>query len=89
MTDKLLTVQSKGKEMQDDYSCQTLIPKSNEIDLKLDHIIDTEDENTHGASTEMKLRNIMSQGEVDILMTLFPKAAQTLAKVLRNRAHES
>jgi hypothetical protein len=74
--------------MHDDYSCEVLPPKSHQIDLKL-QAIDAEDENTYSASTimEMKLRNVMTYGEVQILTTWFPKAAQTLASVLRNRPH--
>ena len=73
--------------MQDDYSCQVLPPKSDQIDLKLEAIIDTEDENTDSPSTviETKLRNLMTQGEMEILTTLFPKASKTLARVLRKR----
>jgi len=73
--------------MQDDYSCQVLPPKSDPIDLKLEDIIEVEDENTDSPSTaiEMKLRNVMTQGEIDILTTLFPKASKTLACVLHNR----
>jgi hypothetical protein len=74
--------------MQDDCSYQVLPPTSDQIDLGLEDI-DTEDENTDSAATviEMKLRNVMTQGEMEILTTLFPKAAQTLAGVLRNRTH--
>ena len=73
--------------MQDDYSCQVLPPKSDQIDLKLEEIIDTEDENTDSPSTviETKLGNLMTQGEMEILTTLFPKASKTLARVLRKR----
>ena len=73
--------------MQDDYSCQVLPQKSDQIDLKLEGIIDTEDENTDSPSTviETKLRNLMTQGEMEILTTLFPKASKTLARVLRKR----
>ena len=73
--------------MQDDYSCQVLPLKSDRIDLKLEDIIDTEDENTDSPSTviETKLRNLMTQGEMEILTTLFPKASKTLAGVLRKR----
>ena len=75
--------------MQDDYSCQVLPPKSDQIDLKPEDIVDTEDENTDNVSAviEMKLCNVMTQGEMEILTTLFPKTAQTLADVLRNRSH--
>ena len=74
--------------MHDDYSCRVLPVKSDPIDLKLEDI-DTEDERTYSASSviEMKLGNVMTQGEMEILTTWFPKAAQTLAGVLRNRPH--
>ena len=75
--------------MHDDYSCQVLPPKSHQIDVKL-QAIDAEDENIYSASAviEMKLRNVMTHGEMEILTTWFPKAAQTLASVLRNRPPE-
>jgi hypothetical protein len=75
--------------MQDDYSCQVLPPKSDQIDLKPEDIVDTEDENTDSVSAviETKLHNVMTQGEMEILTNLFPKTAQTLADVLRNRSH--
>jgi hypothetical protein len=75
--------------MHDDYSCQVLRAKSHQSDLKLEEIIDTEDENTGSPSKviEMKLRNVMTHGEMEILTTWFPKAAQTLVSVLRNRPH--
>jgi hypothetical protein len=73
--------------MKNDYSCQVFFSKSDKIDLRAEDVIDTEDENTDGASTviETKLRNVMTQGEMDILTTWFPKAAQMLAGVLRDR----
>ena len=75
--------------MEDDYSSQVLPPESDQIDLKPEDIVDTEDENTDSVSAviEMKLCNVMTQGEMEILTTLFPKTAQTLAGVLRNRSH--
>jgi hypothetical protein len=75
--------------MHDDYSDQMLASKSDQGDLKLADIIDTEDENTDSPSKviEMKLRNVMSQSEMETLTIWFPKAAQTLARVLRNRPH--
>ena len=75
--------------MQDDYSCQMLPLKSDQTDLKLEDIIDTEDENTDSPSTviETKLRNRMTQGEMEILTIWFPKASKTLARVLRKRPH--
>jgi hypothetical protein len=73
--------------MRNNYSYQMLPPESDQIDLKLEDIIDTEDENTDSASTviETKLRNVMTQREMEILARLFPKAAKTLAGVLRKR----
>jgi hypothetical protein len=75
--------------MQDDYSCDILSSKTDQGDFKLEDIIGTEDENTDSASKviEMKLRNVMTQSEMETLTTWFPKAAQTLARVLRNRPH--
>jgi hypothetical protein len=65
-----------------------LPPKSHQIDVKL-QTVDAEHENTYSASVviEMKLRNVMTPGEMEILTTWFPKAAQTLASVLLNRPH--
>jgi hypothetical protein len=65
-----------------------VLPASNPIDLRLEDI-DTEDENTDIAHAviETKLRNVMTQGEMEILKTWFPKAARTLAGVLRKRPH--
>lgn len=37
--------------MQHDYSCQTSPSKSDQIDWKLDDIIDSEDENTDSSFT--------------------------------------
>jgi hypothetical protein len=73
--------------MQDEYSCPVLPPNSDQIDLKLEAIIDAEDENTHSPSAvvEMKLRNLMTQGEMEILTTWFPKASKTLTWVLPKR----
>ena len=75
--------------MQNDYSCQVLPPKSDQINLKLEDTIDTEEENTDSPSAvvETELRNVMTQGEMEILTTLFPKASKTLASVLRKRPH--
>jgi hypothetical protein len=75
--------------MQNDYSCQVLSSKSDQFDLKLEDIIDTEDENTDSVSTviETKLRNLMTQGEMEILTTWFPKASKTLAWVLSKQQH--
>jgi hypothetical protein len=75
--------------MQNDYSCQVSPSKSDQIDLRPEDVIDAEDENTDSPSTviEMQLRNLMTQGEMEILTTLFPKASKTLARVLRKRPH--
>jgi hypothetical protein len=79
---------TKEKNMQNDYVGQMLSSKSDQSDLKLADIIDTEDENTDNVSRviEKKLRNVMTQSEMETLTTWFPKAARTLARVLRNRA---
>jgi hypothetical protein len=71
--------------MQNDYSCQVSPSKSDPIDLKLKDAIDAEDENSE--VIEMKLRNLMSQGEMEVLTTLFPKASKTLAWVLSKQRH--
>jgi hypothetical protein len=78
---------TKEKNMHDDYSGQMLSSKSDQSDLKLADIIDTEDENADSPSKfiEMKLRNVMTQSEMETLTIWFPKAARTLARVLRNR----
>jgi hypothetical protein len=78
---------TKEKNMHADYSGQMLSSKSHQSDLKLEDITDTEDENTGIPSKviEMKLRNVMTQSELEILTTWFPKAARTLAGVLRKR----
>jgi hypothetical protein len=73
--------------MQNEYSCPVLLRKSDQIDLKLEDIVDTEDENTDSPSTiiETKLGHVITQGEIEILTALFPKASKTLASVLRKR----
>jgi len=55
--------------MHDDYSCQMLPPKPSQIDLKLENLIDTEDEDTASASSSARvtLRSIMTQREMEIL----------------------
>jgi hypothetical protein len=70
--------------MQNDYLCQVFPSKSDKIDLRPEDVIDTEDENSDSPSTliETELRHIMTQGEMDILTTWFPKASKTLAWVL-------
>jgi hypothetical protein len=75
--------------MQNDYSCQVLPSKSDQIDLKLEDTIDTEEENTDSPSgvIETELHNVMTHGEMEILTRLFPKASKTLASVLRKRPH--
>jgi hypothetical protein len=75
--------------MQNDYWCQVLPLKSDQIDLKLEHAIDSEDENSDSPSTviETELRHLIPQGEVEILTTWFPKASKTLAWVLSKQRH--
>jgi hypothetical protein len=77
---------TKEKNMHDDYSCDVLPPKSHHIDWKLEHI-DAENEKSDSGSKliETKLGDVMTPAEMEILTTWFPKAAQTLAGVLRNR----
>jgi hypothetical protein len=48
--------------------------------------MNSEDESNDSAETT--LGSVMTQREMRILTTLFPKAAQTLACILRNRPHE-
>jgi hypothetical protein len=80
---------TKEKNMQDDYSSQMLSSKSDQSDFNLEDISDTEDETTESASKviETKLRNVMTQAQMETLTTWFPKAAQILARVLHNRPH--
>jgi hypothetical protein len=49
-----------------------------------------QDETNDSASTVngMELRNVMTNSEMTILTTWFPKAAQTLACVMRKRPHD-
>ena len=71
-----------------DRSWQTAPPRSDEIERKVGNIMNSEDQNNDNActATESRLGSVMSQREVQILTTLFPKAAQTLAGVLCNRS---
>jgi hypothetical protein len=71
--------------MQPDYSSQTSPAKTDQIDRKGDDIVNSGDENTESASTviAMKLHDVMTQGEMQILTKWFPKASKTLACVLR------
>jgi hypothetical protein len=73
--------------MQDSYSS---LAKSETSDHKEDDFGNLNEENTVGgaADTEMKFLSVMSQYEMEILTTLFPKCAQTLAGVLRNRPQQ-
>jgi hypothetical protein len=73
--------------MQNDYSCEISAPKSARIDLQPEEILDIENENTDSASAviKTKLRNVITEGEIEVLTSWFPKAAQTLARVLRER----
>jgi hypothetical protein len=65
----------------------TSLPRSDEIERKVGDTMNSEDQNNDNACTftELRLGSVMSQREVQILTTLFPKAAQTLADVLSNR----
>lgn len=73
--------------MQDNYPYQTSFPTSDQTDWKTDDIIDSGDEKTDTASSfaETKFRSLMTQREMEVLTTWFPKAARALACVLRNR----
>jgi hypothetical protein len=75
--------------MQNDYSCQVFPSKSDKIDLRPEDVIGTEDENTDSPSTviETELRHVITQGEMEILATWFPKASKTLASVLSKQRH--
>jgi hypothetical protein len=74
---------NKGREtMQDNYSYQTSQSKSEQSDNFQNLTV------SESAATEMKFRSVMSEYEMEILTTLFPKCAQTLAGVLRNRPQQ-
>jgi hypothetical protein len=84
-------IQTREKRnMPDNYTYQSTLSKSEQSDQKEDDFSDSEDQNTVGEPpvAEMKLRGVMSQYEMEILTTLFPKYAQTLAGVLRNRQQQ-
>jgi hypothetical protein len=78
------------RNMPDNYTYQSTLSKSEQSDQKEDDFSELEDQNTVSEPpvAEMKLRSIMSQYEMEILTTLFPKYAQTLAGVLRNRVKQ-
>jgi hypothetical protein len=74
--------------MQDDHLYQASLATSNQRDWKEDNFVESEEENSvsESAMTAMKFRSVMGQREMEILTALFPKTAQTLASVLRNRS---
>ena len=74
--------------MQDDHLYQASLATSNQRDWKEDNFVESEEENSvsESAMTAMKFRRVMGQREMEILTALFPKTAQTLASVLRNRS---
>jgi hypothetical protein len=76
--------------MQLDDSCESSPAKSDQIDLKLHEPVDSEDETNDSASrvNGTELRNVMTQREMRILTTWFPKSAQTLACILRKRPRD-
>jgi hypothetical protein len=79
--------------MQDNYSYQTSLSKSEQSDQSEDDFKNLEDQKTVSDSaisaiTEMKFRSVMSEYEMEILTKLFPKCARTLAGVLRNRPQQ-
>jgi hypothetical protein len=71
--------------MQDNYRDQAA--SSFSADQKVDDVIDSEDDNTDRACSldETNFRELMTQREMEILTTLFPKTARALASVLSNR----
>ena len=75
--------------MADDSSYQTSLSSSEQSNRNEDDFKNLPDQKTvSGAAVdEMKFRSVMGQHEMEILATLFPKCAQTLAEVLRNRPH--
>jgi hypothetical protein len=74
--------------MTDNYSYQTSLSTSDQSDRKNDHFAGLADESTvsETAVAEVNFRGVMSAYEMEILTRLFPKCAQTLAAVLRDRA---
>jgi hypothetical protein len=74
--------------MQDDYSDETSPSTSVQSDWKVDDIEDLEDEVnvSEPSATELNLRSVMSQRDMETLTSWFPKSAQALACVLRTRA---
>ena len=76
--------------MPDNYTYQSALSKSEQSDQNEEDFSDLEYQSTvsEPAVTEKKLRSVMSQYEMEILTTLFPKYAQTLAGVLRNRPQQ-
>lgn len=80
-------IQTREKRnMPDNYTYQSTLSKSEQSDQKEDDFSDLEDHNvSEPPVAEMRLRSVMSQYEMEILTTLFPKYAQTLAGVLRDR----
>jgi hypothetical protein len=80
-------IQIKGeKGMQDNYSYQTSQSKSEQSDSFQN--LEEQKPVIASAITEMKFRSVMSEYEMEILTTLFPKCARTLAGVLRNRPQQ-
>jgi hypothetical protein len=77
--------------MQHDSSCDCSPAKPDPMDWKLDQPIDSEDESndTEPAVNGVPLSNVITQREMKILTTWFPKSAQMLACVLRKRPRDS
>jgi hypothetical protein len=73
--------------MENNYSYQTSPAKTETSDSKEDRFSGLEEQNmvSEPADTETTFLSVMSQYEMEILTSLFPKCAQTLAAVLRNR----
>jgi hypothetical protein len=72
--------------MPDNYPHQRLFSTSDQLEQKADDATDSENESTTVSSFAAEnFYSVMTQREVKLLTTLFPKAARTLARVLSNR----
>jgi hypothetical protein len=84
-----LIKQRENKKVQDNYSDQIPTSTSDQSEQKDENFTGLESENTASetAASEVNFRSVMSQYEMEILTKLFPKCAQTVADVLRNRPY--
>jgi hypothetical protein len=85
---KFTETQGREKSMRDDYSCETSLVKSAASERDQDSGFEDPNIASESAITEMQFRSVMSQYEMAILRRLFPKCAETLAGVLRNRPQQ-